>query len=162
MGHGLGVENICGHFALVFPGKMAEHILIPLLPGSQHYKLHRILAQLIHHISDEIKTFLVCKAGNNSNHHLLGIHLQPEFLLQSQFVLYLFLAEIHCIVISEQEFVRLGIVLMVINSVYNAPKGIGAGTHKPVQMLSVVGHLNLLCISLTHGGYCIRIHDAAL
>ena len=45
---------------------MAEHILIPLFPRSQHHDLNRILTEFIHHIGDQVKTFLVCQSGHNT------------------------------------------------------------------------------------------------
>ena len=41
---------------------MAEHILILLFAGSKDHKLDILLAHLIHHIGDQVESFLVCQS----------------------------------------------------------------------------------------------------
>ena len=120
MGQGLGIENIRGHLALVLPREVAEHVLVALLAGSQNYELHLILAHLIHHVGNQIEALLVCQTGYDSDHHLLRIHVKAQLLLESRLILYLLLAEIHRVVIVGQEFIRLRIVLVVIDAVHDS------------------------------------------
>ena len=141
---------------------MTEHILITLLACSKNNQLNLILTQFIHNISNQIKALLICQPGNHAKHHLLGIHFQSQLCLKSCLIFYLFLPESHCIVILSQELVCLRIVLLIVDAIYDTPKGIGPCTHETVQMFAVVWHLDLLCISLAYSRNCIRIYNASL
>ena len=98
---------------------MPEHVFILLLSGSQRHDLDRILAQLVHHIGYQVKSLLICQSGYNAYHHHLIILLQPQFLLESQLVLYLLSPEIIHRVVLLNKRISGRVVLLIINTVHN-------------------------------------------
>ena len=96
---------------------MPEHILIAFLAGSEDNKLNIVVAQLIHDVSDQIASLLVCESRNQTDHHLPVILPQRQLLLQSPLILDLLLAEIDRIVGLDNILVRLRVKLRVINAV---------------------------------------------
>ena len=98
---------------------MAKHVLVLFFSRSKHDKLDILLAHLIHHIGDQVETFLVCQTGYDTDHKLSVIFLQSQFFLKCPLILDLFLAEILCIIILDYIFIRLRIVFIVIDAIYN-------------------------------------------
>ena len=117
---------------MVFPVKMAEHVLILLLARAKHNDLHIILAQLIHNISDQVKSLLPGQSGHNADHHGLFILIQSKLLLQGTLVFHLLLTEISRIVLEIYVFIRLRIELFVINTVHNAAQISRSGAKQTV------------------------------
>ena len=140
---------------------MAEHILIFCFPGSQYYNLYCILAELIHHIINQIKSLLIGQSGHNTEHHHLRILVQSKLLLQRQLVGNLVLAE--CI--DRKTFcdpcILKWTVLIIIQSIYNSTKVIGSCTHQTIETFSKKRCLDLLRVCLTYRCHFIRIDDTA-
>ena len=61
---------------MIFPVKVTEHILIALISCAKSYNLYTILTKLVHDISDQVKSLLICQTGNNTDHHSLRILLK--------------------------------------------------------------------------------------
>ena len=99
---------------------ITEHILIPLIPGAQNYKLHSILTDFIHDRIYQIKSLLICQSGNNTKHKLILILRQSQLLLKCQFVVYLVLFQGFRIIILSEMFISFRIVNLVIDSVHNS------------------------------------------
>ena len=70
-----------------FPGKVTEHILIPLLAGSQNHDLQIQLAHLIHHIGNQVKALLIRQAGHNADHELSVVLFKAQFSLERRLFL---------------------------------------------------------------------------
>ena len=141
---------------------MTEHILVTLFSCSQNHQLNIQLTELIHHVGDEVKALLVCQTGNHADHKLLVVLLKTQLFLKSLFVFHFFLAEILDVIVFSNKSIRLRIVLIVIDSVYDSAEVIGTGIEKAVQMLSVERCLDLLRIGSTHGSNRICIDQSAL
>ena len=141
---------------------MTEHVLVLRVSCSQYHNLYRILAELVHHIINQVKSFLVCQTGYNTDHHHMGILIQPKFFLKSQFVHRLQLPEIiNCEILCDPA-VSLRIPVRIVQSVDNTAKIIGPCIHQAVQRFTVKRSLNLLSISLAHRCHLVRIDDTAL
>ena len=141
---------------------MTEHILITLIPGSQHHQLHILGTQLIHNTLDQIQALLVCKAGYDSHHELLVINLKSQLLLEGAFVLCFLLAEVLDAVLLGDESVCLRVKVCIINTIDNAAQAVASGPHQAIQPFAVEGSLDLLRIGLADRGHRIGEHDAAL
>ena len=141
---------------------MAEHVFISLITGSQCHNLNCILAELIHHISDQVKSLLICKTGNDSDHHYFRILLQSQFSLELNLILHFFLTEGCGIIILCNTGICLRIENIVINSVYNTSETVGTGTHQSVQTFSVERCLDFLSISVADCSHRICKYNTAL
>ena len=119
---------------MVFPVKVAEHILITFLTGTKNNDLNCILAQLIHDVSDQVKSFLVCKTGYDTDHHGLRILLKSKIFLKLDLVLDLLFTEILGIVISGDVRICLRIKFIVINTIYNTAQAVGSRIEKTIQL----------------------------
>ncbi len=162
MGQWIGIIDIRRYLPLILPFKMPEHVLILLLAGSKHNNLNGILAQLVHHIGNQIKSFLIRQSGHDSDHHGVRILVQIQFFLQRQLILHLFLTEIVDIVILLNMRIRGRIIIIIVNTIHNTGQAVRLGIHQPVKLLTVERHLNLLCIGITYRGHPVRINDTAL
>ena len=162
VGKCIGVENIGGNLVRILPVKVAEHILIALLTGTQYDKLNIIPAQFIHHICNQIQSLLVGQSGDQTDHHLLVILAQAKLLLQGALILDLLLAEIRSIVGIHDMLVGLRIEVGIVDSVDDTSQITASGAQQSVQTLAVEGSLDLLRIGVAHSRNCIRIDDTAL
>ena len=141
---------------------MAEHILVPLFSGSQHNQLDIVLAYFVQNTLDQIEALLVSQSGHYTDHKLPVVLGQSQFFLQGPFVLYLFLAEILCIVLLDNVRIRLWIEIIVINAVYNTTQAVCTRPHQTVQPFAIEWHLDLLGIRLAYSGYGVGVNNAAL
>ena len=111
---------------------MTEHVLILLFTGSQDNQLNIVIAQFIHHILNQVKSFLVSKPGYHADHHLAVIYSQAQFILKSTFILYFFFAEITGIVVLRNQGICLRIKFLIIDSIDDSPQAVCTGTHQAV------------------------------
>ena len=81
MGKFVRVADIRRDTVAVLPCIVAEHILILRVSRTKHCDLYRILAHLIHHIIDQVKSLLVCQTGYNSDQHHMAVLIQSQFFL---------------------------------------------------------------------------------
>ena len=133
----IGITNLSRNLIAVFPRKIPEHVLVPLFSGTENDDLHCILAELIHHIGDEIKALLIRQPRDNADHHAFFILLEPELLLQRGLVLYLLLAEIDRIVRRRNILVDIRTEDIIVDAVEYAAKIPRAGTEQAIQTLPV-------------------------
>ena len=140
---------------MIFPVKMTEHILIAFVTGSECHDLHCILTQLIHHISDQVKSLLVCQTGYDSDHHGFRVLFQSQILLKLDLIFHFFLTEGCRIVCLGDIWVCFRVKFIVINTIYNTAQVIGTCTHQTVQTLSVERCLDFFCISAAYRCNCI-------
>ena len=140
---------------MIFPVKVAEHIFVAFFAGTEYDDLNSILTQFIHDICDQVKAFLVCQTGNDTDQHYVRIFVQPEVTLKLKLVFDFFLAEGLCIIILCNVFICLRIEYIIIDSVDDTAKVMGTRTEKSVQSLSVERCLDLFGISITYCCYCI-------
>ena len=82
--------------------------------------------------------------------------------MQGKLVFHLVLAVILDIVISVYLFVRRGIVIVVIDTVHNAPQGLMSCGEKSLHALAVLRRLDLLRVGVGHRSDLVRIHQTAL
>ena len=141
---------------------MAEHILVPLIPGAKHHQLDVIITQIIHHALNQIQPLLVRQTGDDANHHLLVILHQPQLLLKCAFILNLLFSEIPGVVILDNAAVRLRVKLLIVNPVDNSPQAVRPCPHQSVQAFPVERHLNLFRIGIAHRGDGIGKDNPAL
>ena len=162
MGHRLRIINVGRHLARILPCKMAKHIFIFFLTSAEHNKLQIVLAHLIHHIGDQIKSFLVGQTRNNTNHESGIVLLQSEFSLKCPLIFYLLLTEIPNVVLVFDQLICLRIILIVINTIYNTAQTIGTSSHQTIQTFSVKRCLNLFRIRFADCRHRVCINDTAL
>ena len=162
MGQLIGIVNVRGNLSGVLPRKMAEHVLILWISCSQYHDLHRVLAELVHHIINQVKPLLVCQTGYNTDHHHMGILIQLKLLLKGQLIHLLQLTEILNIEVLCDPVVCLRIPVRIVQSVDNTAEIIGPRVHQAVQRFSVERRLDLLGIGLADRGHLIGINDTAL
>ena len=162
MRHCLIIVNLCRYLAVIFPVKVTEHILIAFFTGTEDNDLNRILAKLIHDVSDQIESFLICQAGYDTDHHGLWILLKSEIFLKLDLILDLFLAEILRIVVSGDVWICLRIEFIVINTIYNTSQAVGPCIEKTIQLFTVEWCFDLLCVSITYCGDRICKYYTAL
>ena len=162
MGQFIRIINIGRYFACILPCIVTEHILVTFLAGTQYHNLHFILADLIQHTFDQVKSFLVCQSGYNTDHHYIRIFAQTKLSLKFYLILCFLCCYILCIELVWQMDICLRIENVVINTIDNTGEHIRACLQKLIQLLSVKFCLNLFCISVTDSSYTVCIYDTAL
>ena len=141
---------------------MTEHVLIPLLSRAENHKLKILLAYLIHHTVDEVKSFLISEPGDNTDHELVLVLFQAEFLLKSYLVLPLFFPERDLIVTGRNLCIRLRIKELIVDTVDDSGQAVAAGPHQSVQVFTVKRCLDFLSICRRYSRDPVSIHNAAL
>ena len=141
---------------------MTEHVLIFRITGSENDELNGILADLVHHVSDQVETLLVGQAGYNSDHHYLRINFESKLFLKRGFILLFLLSEILCVIILNDKRICFRVVNVIINAVDDTPQIVRTGAHQAVKALSVKRRLDFLGVGFAHGGDSICIDKPAL
>ena len=140
---------------------MPEHIFVFFFSGSENHQLNGILTQFIHHIGDQIKTFLICQAGYHTQHHSLRIHFQSQFLLKSCLIFHFFFSECLCIIIHCDHSIRFRIIFVIIDSVYDTTQTVASRLHQSIQPFPVEWGFDFFRISVTYSCDRICIYQAA-
>ena len=71
------------YFVRIFVLEIPEHILVTGFSCSKYRKLHiHGIQHLFHHIGNQIKSFLICHPGNNTNHKGIITDWKSQGLLQ--------------------------------------------------------------------------------
>ena len=140
---------------------MPEHIFVFFFSGSENHQLNGILTQFIHHIGDQIKTFLICQAGYHTKHHSLWIHFQSQFLLKSCLIFYFFFSECLCIIIHCDHSIRFRIIFVIIDSVYDTTQAVASRLHQSIQPFPVEWGFDFFRISVTYRCDRICIYQTA-
>ena len=142
---------------------MVEHIFILTFAGTENHQLyiHR-RQQLIHHISDQIKSFLVCHTRYDTNQKSVFSLWKTKLLLESCFVFLLSDKYILTTEIGVNIRIDLRIILFVINSVKDTVETVSSGTHESIESLATFHGRNLFRIGRAYRRYCICIYNTAL
>ena len=136
---------------------MPEHIFIFFFSGSENHQLDGILTQFVHHIGNQIKTFLICQARYHTKHHSLRIHFQSQFFLKSCLIFHFFFSECLCIIIHCDHGIRFRIIFGIIDSVYDTTQAVASRLHQSIQTFPIEWCFDLFRISVTYSrdGICI-------
>ena len=140
---------------------MAEHIFVFFFTGSQNYQLDSILTKFIHHISDQIKSFLICQTRYYTQHHRFRIDFQPQFFLKRRFILYFFLAERFRIILFRDHRICSGIIFVIINSIDDSTKTVASCPHQTIQTFPIERSFDLFRIGIADSRDRIRINQTA-
>ena len=159
MRHCFIIINLCRYLSIIFPVKMTEHIFITFITGSKNYKLDCILTKFIHNICDQIKTFLICQTGYDTNHHGFWIFLKSKVFLKLNFIFYLFFSECSCVICLCDIWICLRVEYVIINTIYDSSQAVSPCTHKTIQFFTIKWCFNLFCICITYSGDCISKYD---
>ena len=139
---------------------MTEHILKALFSCSKHYDLYSVLTEFIHYVCDQVKAFLICQTGNDSDQHRIRVFIQSKIFLKLDLILNFFLTESLCIVVSGNTFICFRIEYIIINSIDNTSKIMCSGTEKTIQTFSIERSFDFFRISITYRSYCISKNNS--
>ena len=158
----IGIVNLCGYLIMVLPVIVTEHVLVLLIPGTEHHELDIILAELIHDTLDEIEALLVGETGYDTDHHLARIHVHAELLLECLLVLRLLLPEVACVERLYEVLIRLRIPVIIVDAVNDAAEIMRTCAKQSIEALSVERHLDLLRIGIGNRRDRVGIHETTL
>ena len=129
---------------------MSEHILVSFFSSTKNNKLYIFSTELIHDICYKVKSFLVCKSWNETNHKLSLILCKSKFLLKCNFILPLFFSEGYLVIIVGNSLICLWIIFIIINTINDAGQNVGSCSHKTIKILPIEWRLDLFCICFTN------------
>lgn len=118
------------------------------------------LTEFIHYICDQVKAFLICQTGNDSDQHRIRVFIQSKIFLKLDLILNFFLTESLCIVVSGNTFICFRIEYIIINSIDNTSKIMCSGTEKTIQTFSIERSFDFFRISITYCSYCISKNNS--
>ena len=139
-----------------------EGILIPRIAGPQDHDLRILIQHLLEDRIDQIQSLLVRQPGDQPQHILTVVDLQPQPLLQGPLVLLLLLDDVVLVILRRQQRIRPRIPDLHIDAVHNAPQLRPVIPQMPVQPLPVEVRLNLLGIGRAHRRHAVRVRQPAL
>ena len=158
----IGIVDVCRELALVLPCIVTEHIFISVLTCAENYDLNSVAADFINYSCDKVKALLVCETGYDTDHHNVGVNLESKLSLKVELILNLFLLEVlGCELMSDID-VCLGVELVVVDTVYDTCKNVGACTEKSVKLFAVEACLDLFSVCFTYSCNAVSIYDTAL
>ncbi len=158
----LAVEDVCGNKVRILSCEIAEHILVSRLACTEDNKLYILLAHSLHHIGDKVKALLISQTADNSHHELSVVLCKVELSLHSTLVVDLLFKHIVDVVLHSYHIVGIGVVIVIVDTVYDTSEVILSCPHKTVQTLTVEFCFDLLCIG---GAYCcdsVSVNQSAL
>ena len=140
---------------------MPEHILIPLVSGTNHHKLGIIIHDLLHHFCNQVETLLIRQAGNETDDHLILIYRQAQCFLQGSLVGRFALLKIFDGIMIRDLRIGLRIPDIIIDTIDNSSKIHMSCGQQAIHSLAVLRCLDLLGIGFTDCRDIIRVHQSA-
>ena len=157
-----GIVDIRRNLALILISIIAEHILIASFACAKNNYLNSILAELIHNAVNKVEALLVCETGNYTDHHNVGIFIEPKLSLKSKLVLNLFISEVISIEVIFNVLVCFGIKFYIVDTVNDTGENTALCAKQRIKVFTVFGSFDLFCISITNCCNSVSINDTTL
>lgn len=140
---------------------ISEHVLVMVVPGTQHDKIDTFLAELIHDLVDEVQTFLVGQPRYDSQGEGITILFQAKFLLQCKLVLDLLLFHILDGISGCEQLVGSRIPDFIVDSVHYPEQPVAPPLEDIIQTVAEVDRLYFLGIGLADRSDIVGIDDTS-
>ena len=140
---------------------MTEHVLILRISCSKYRDLYCILTHLIHHIINQVKSFLICQTGNDSDQHYMIVFIQSKFFLKSSLIHRFVFPEILNVKCLCDSVICIRIPVIIIQTIHNTTKIIRSCCHQSVKSLSIERCLDLFCITVAYCCHLVCIDNTA-
>ena len=118
-------------------------IFVFTIPGTKYYNLCMFIHDLRHDRINQIQSFLICQAGNQSDHKFVFILVQPQLFLQITFVFLFLIQYIGSIIVCIQSVICNWIPDVIVNTIYDTSQFTGMISQMGVQRFTIVFALDL-------------------
>ena len=162
VGQGFVIGDIGADAALVVVLKPAEALLVAGVAGAQDHHLGVAVQQGGKDGIHQIQALLIGQPGDQAQHHLIGVLLQAQLLLEGQLVGLLQLQEVVRAVGGGQQLVAAAVPLLHVDAVDDAPELARVIAQMCVQALAEEGGLDLPGVGAADGGDHVAVGQAAL